>query len=124
MKKVLRLLMIALLLLPIIGPWLGQGFEASASSRKKSSKFSPRSEKLAADLKDMSNRSPNRMVSVILQTPSGPSATLLTQIAALGGKVRRKYRHINAISIKLPARSAALLSGRFDVEHVSIERTT
>src|SRR5882724_2530 len=124
MKKVLRLFMIALLLLPIIGPGFGQGFEASASSRYRSRRFFPRQEKIASDLKDMSNRSPYRTVSVILQTPSGPSATLLTQIAALGGKVRRKYRNINAISIKLPARSAALLSGRFDVEHVSIERTT
>ena len=71
-RNVLRISMVALLLFSILGLPFGPVSEVSAAGKGKSRRNSARSEKLAADLKDMSNRSPNNFVSVILQTPSGP----------------------------------------------------
>jgi subtilisin family serine protease len=64
------------------------------------------------------------MTRVIFQTPGGPSAALLAQIKAYGGKVKRRYKNVNEITVQIPACTATLLGARTDVDYVSMERMT
>jgi serine protease AprX len=81
--------------------------------------------KLSDDLQKRAGQSsPSSEVPVILQTAGKPSKALQDVMKRQGGKIKRVFTNLNAVSFSMPVAALQALSTRDDVVHLSLDRTT
>ncbi|HSE97013.1 MAG TPA: S8 family peptidase, partial [Blastocatellia bacterium] len=125
LRLAVRILLIAAIILPAFA---GFNFEclletsAHAQSESGTANRNNPNRKISTDLADEMRASPNKRVSVIIQTSSTPHIGLLTAINQSGGKVNRIFQGIDAVSLELPARAVVALSMRDEVRYISSDR--
>jgi serine protease AprX len=80
--------------------------------------------KLSPDLQDEIRMGRERLISVIVQTPTQPKRGLSTAINQSSGAVRMAFQNIDALAVELPISAVTALASRADVAYVSLDNPT
>jgi serine protease AprX len=80
--------------------------------------------KMSADLNQLFNQNPssNEMAQIIVETPSTPTKSLLTELSSSGGLAPVKYTHMTMVYGSTQVQKLDELAARSDVRYISLNR--
>ncbi|HEY7545817.1 MAG TPA: hypothetical protein VID27_13075, partial [Blastocatellia bacterium] len=124
-KAAARLLVVALVALPLVAGLLpGERF-GSSHVIAQASRGTPRpASKISPDLLNQSSfsKGDNQPVRVIVQTEGIPKSGLLSALNKMGGRVEKIYDRVGSLALNIPLRFLNALAAQGDVKYISPDR--